>query len=120
MAAFYKTNDDWDQGEEIPLIPMNEREQTPVMNQIKLAEICSDKDSKLIYVYDFLKFWTFYVIVHDLKPDTTAETQTTLKVGTMPKDAQDKHFEANLFDSFDNFDDNEDLDPFDEDYPDYV
>lgn len=124
MAAFYKTNEVWEQGEEIPLIDMSDIGESSVMHKVNISEIFTDKTSKLIYLYDFMNLWTFYVMVHDVKPDITESTQTILSVGAMPKEAETKQFKAEstgedlLNDEFD--DDYDDFGPFDEDYSDFL
>lgn len=124
MAAYYKTNDAWEQCEEIPLLDMSEHGDTSTMNDIKIIDVFSDKTSKLIYIYDFMNLWTFYVMVHDIKPEVTESTQTILSVGSMPKKAETKQFESESTDEdlfneeFD--DDYDDFGPFDEDYSDFL
>jgi hypothetical protein len=70
MAAFYKSNDDWIQGEEFPLFDMGDNlDPKTQMGKIILEDILEVKNSKLIYVYDFFSMWTFYVelIASDLE-----------------------------------------------------
>jgi len=62
MASFYVSNDAWEQGEEIALFDMSE---TPgalrIMSETILEKTVSERQTKLIYVYDFLNMWTFLV-----------------------------------------------------------
>lgn len=115
MASFYTTDDEWNQGTEIPLFSMTETGEKSAMNDFLLHEVFSDKNNKLIYIYDFLKMWTFYVEVLE-KLDTTAENlpKVILEVGTIPNKAPERQFviegikediddEEDYFDDF-NFD----------------
>lgn len=62
MASFYISDDDWKQGEEIHQFDMSGSEDSiMLMNETSLDSVLSEKQTKLIYVYDFLKMWTFFV-----------------------------------------------------------
>ena len=61
MASFYRTDDEWNEGEEIPLFDMSEAGVGNSMQNCFINEIIPKAGDKLIYVYDFLKMWTFYV-----------------------------------------------------------
>lgn len=91
MASFYKSNDMWERGLEIPLMDMgniafeeDEKSETPdlgelddedmaemdkfksdaplvSMSGLKLNDIVARPDEKLVYVYDFLRMWCFYI-----------------------------------------------------------
>ena len=66
LASFYKSNSKWEQGEELPLIDLTEENQSKAETSIK--EILSNEITELIYVYDFLILWTFYVqIIEEVK-----------------------------------------------------
>lgn len=61
LASFYRTNDHWEQLDEIPLVPLGEGDNLPrPMNEITIGEYFSE-NQRLLYVYDFLNMWTFYV-----------------------------------------------------------
>jgi hypothetical protein len=69
MASFYKSNDQWERGLEIPLMDMGDdlvetEEDTPPtvsMSTLKLNQIVSKPDEKMVYVYDFMRMWCFYI-----------------------------------------------------------
>ncbi len=58
MASFYKSNESWNQGEELPLESM---EKGFNMRDEPLNKIFTSSQHHLIYVYDFLNLWTFFV-----------------------------------------------------------
>lgn len=118
MASFYKTDDTWEQGEEIPLFDMSDDGAEPYMKNTFVNEIFKNKSDKLIYVYDFFSMWTFYV-------EFTAEIETTnelpqiaLSFGNAPDEAPEKEFTAevpeesfdDLFNDSSNFEDIDDID----------
>lgn len=63
MASFYLSNDEWFQGSEIPLIDISEDEEAEVMSNITIEQVIPNQGNKMIFVYDFLALWTFYVEV---------------------------------------------------------
>ena len=117
MASFYKADDEWNQGEEIPLFNMEETTTSIAMQNCLLTETLPLENDKLIYVYDFLNMWTFYVdVVEILKEQKENLPQVILSVGEIPEEAPEKEFVADKldddtdddeFDIFDDFDFNE-------------
>jgi hypothetical protein len=102
MASFYKTDDEWKQGEEIPLFNMEEAGEGVSMQICIIKDTLPEENNKLIYVYDFLKMWTFYVDVVEITNDKRDDLpQTILSVGDIPDEAPEKEFVAdNLNDDF--------------------
>lgn len=126
MASFYRADEDWNQGEEIPLFNMAEAGEDISMENCILNETLPDENDKLIYVYDFLNMWTFYVDVVEISNEKRTDLpKTILAVGEVPKEAPQKQFTAEDFeDEFDEFRDDdmidEDFDSFDDiEYPEY-
>ena len=110
MASFYKTDDEWNQGEEIPLFNMAEPGEEISMQSCVLYETLPEENNKLIYVYDFLKMWTFYVDVVEISTEKRDDLpQTILSVGDIPAEAPEKEFIAEkLDDGFGNENDTDD------------
>ncbi len=93
MAAFYRTNDDWEQGEEIPLIDMSDKETSNEMKDFILADIFPEANSRLLYIYDFLAMWTFFVELLKIDSKTTSkEPIISFSSGELPSEAPEKHF----------------------------
>lgn len=117
MASFYRTNEDWEQGEEIPLIDMSEDGTALCMGNISLKDVLTKEGDNLIYVYDFLAMWTFFVELSKIEPSDEKDLpKIMLSIGNKPDKAPDKEFVAEeSFDDFDNIDDDdfENLDEFD-------
>lgn len=123
MASFYRSDEEWNQGEEIPLFNMMEIGQGLSMANCTVKDTLIKQEDKLIYVYDFLHMWTFYIELIEFSEDLTSETKVILSVGETPEEAPIKVFESNTisnefeddfkdpFDDFENFD-NLDLDSF--------
>ncbi|AUC15599.1 hypothetical protein BTO06_10780 [Tenacibaculum sp. SZ-18] len=119
MASFYKSDDEWNQGLEIPLFNMAEAGEELSMTSCVTKDILERQNDKLIYVYDFLQMWTFYIELIDSSAEEVSDTKIILNVGKMPKDAPDRVFESDkIMNEFDNenhdlFNDFEDLDNLD-------
>ena len=109
MASFYRTDDEWNQGEEIPLFNMAEAGEEISMQNCILKDTLPEENNKLIYVYDFLKMWTFYVDVVEISSEKREDLpQTILTVGEIPEKAPEKEFVADKLD--DVFGDEGDID----------
>ncbi|MGB0881223.1 MAG: IS1096 element passenger TnpR family protein, partial [Polaribacter sp.] len=78
MASFYRTDSEWNQGEEIPLFNMAEAGVGVSMATEILFEALPKENDKLIYVYDFLNMWTFYVEVVEISSDKVEEAKIVL------------------------------------------
>lgn len=94
MASFYKTDQAWNQGEEIPLFNMSETDEGVSMTNCFLHETLPNVNDKLIYVYDFFQMWTFYVEIIDITKNTIEESKVILSIGKVPKEAPKKEFKA--------------------------
>ncbi len=95
MASFYRTDYEWNEGEEIPLFNMSEAGNGISMQNYIINDIIPNVGDKLIYVYDFLKMWTFYVETIKVTKATQKDLpKTILSVGEIPKEAPEKEFIA--------------------------
>lgn len=110
MASFYRTDEEWNQGEEIPLFDMAEAGQGISMATCSLTETLPKQGSKLIYVYDFLNIWTFYVETLEINTEANSDLpKTILSVGEIPTEAPEKEFIADKADNDINNDDEPDI-----------
>jgi len=117
MASFYQTNNEWEQGEEIPLFNMSEDENAVSMQNCVLSSVLTTKGDKLIYVYDFFSMWTFYIELIKITSTDKNLPYIALSIGNVPDEAPEKEFTAedsnNNFDIFNDEDDFENIDDFD-------
>lgn len=118
MASFYVSDEEWNQGEEISLFDMSEGgNSVRLMHETLLEDIVDTERTKLIYVYDFLNMWTFFVELGEIVEEAEGTDYPNLMFvhGQIPVEAPEKTFEAEDpmdLDEFDNLkiDDYEDLD----------
>lgn len=110
MASFYLSDNEWNQGEEIVLFEVNEGQgSTRVMNETSIDSVVSKEKPKLIYIYDFLDMWTFYVELADIVEAESGQNYPNLLYshGIMPENPPEKDFNAESEDN------NTDDDPYD-------
>jgi hypothetical protein len=90
MASFYVSNAEWEKGQEITLMevmqPEEDGEPIWLMQDVELSKIIFEKDQKLIYVFDFMVMWCFYIdaiSVHEVE-DVVILPRITQEFGTTP------------------------------------
>ena len=118
MASFYKSDEHWNQGDEISLFPVDDK--AFVMGDWNLEQMCSEQGDKFLYIFDFLNMWTFYVELMEITEPKPGESYPTLiySEGLMPGEREDIKFETHededggeegmfnddIFEGFDDFD----------------
>lgn len=113
MASFYTCDEEWKQDEEIALFDMSENgSDIRLMNESFLEDVLTIKTPRLIYVYDFLNMWTFFVELADIVDAEPGRSYPNLlfSFGELPESPPEKKFKAdeesvNFDDSFESYDD---------------
>ncbi|AEW85303.1 hypothetical protein B0A78_13585 [Flavobacterium columnare NBRC 100251 = ATCC 23463] len=121
MAAFYTCDDQWNQDQEIPLFDTSDNpgEGLTMVDHI-LSSTFDKNNTKIIYVYDFLNMWTFFVELAAIEEPEQGMAYPDLLFshGLLPLTAPDKEFDAEQDDFYGDFQDDyddEDLDMFEGD-----
>lgn len=116
MASFYISNDTWEQGEEISLFDLSEDASARLMNGTSIDSVVHEMQTKLIYVYDFLSMWTFYVELAEIVEETEGNDYPNLMFvqGQVPDEAPEKLFETEDLDEFSEFEDGIDVDDYED------
>ncbi|MGB6268455.1 MAG: hypothetical protein WBF67_05535, partial [Olleya sp.] len=86
-----------------------------LMNETTISDTVHEAQTKLIYVYDFMNMWTFFVELAEIVEVAEGVDYPNLMYvqGQVPTEAPDKIFEAEK-DEFDQeFDDDFDVDDYD-------
>ena len=101
MTSFYMSDDEWEKGEEIALMDMGFGKS---MSDTQLKDMMKAKDQKILYVYDFLKMWIFYVelVKVNRKATRTDLPALIIKIGDSPNE-DDKEI-PNLLEGMTDFD----------------
>jgi hypothetical protein len=94
MASFYRSDEDWTQGEELPLEAMDPSQDS--CRDQALNTVISASQHQLIYVYDFLNLWTFFVELMEVGEQITGTTYPNLihAQGEVPEEAPEKLFQS--------------------------
>jgi hypothetical protein len=130
MASFYLSDEEWSKGLEISLMDMGGVDEDSLsMSTTILSDMVMKPGDKILYVYDFMRMWIFYIELVEVKKDkpSTIYPRVALAFGDAPsqdsKEFQDM-FEADVVGGgaadLDDVDDDEDEfgeddDIFDED-----
>ncbi|RYJ41792.1 IS1096 element passenger TnpR family protein [Flavobacterium beibuense] len=121
MGSFYTCDDEWAQEDEIPLFDAGDVPgEMKTMADYTLSSILDSENTKIIYVYDFLNMWTFFVELGAIEePESgVAYPELLFSHGEMPSNAPDKEFTADEDDIYGEFEDDfddDDLDMFNDD-----
>lgn len=87
MASFYKSNDDWDKGQEVTLVDMglnDDVDSVLIMSDTKIKEVVTEPNQKMILVYDFMRMWCFLIEHVETLPKNVTQPQISLSVGKAP------------------------------------
>lgn len=92
MASFYTVDKDWNQINEISL--MNFDESTDSMDSMLIANVLNNQNTKLLYIYDFMNMWTFYVeLIEEAEEiNNILYPRIIFSVGNVPEKAPEKKF----------------------------
>ncbi len=123
MASFYLSDEEWSKGLEISLMDMGGVDEDSLsMSTTLLSDMVMKPGDKILYVYDFMRMWIFYIELIEVKKDkpSTIYPRVALAFGDAPsqdsKEFQDM-FEADVVGAglSDLDDDGEEEDEFGED-----
>ena len=119
MASFYTCDNEWKQDQEIALFDMSETDSdVRLMNETFIEDLMNEQNPKLIYVYDFLSMWTFFVELADIVENMPgiAYPNVLFSFGELPETPPEKNFKSEpTFDFDDTLENYDDLD-FDENW----
>jgi hypothetical protein len=115
MASFYRTDSDWNQGEEIPLFDMSENGNAISMRSYITSDILKKKGDRLIYVYNFFVMWTIFVELSEITDQNEEDLPfIALSFGTTPDEAPLKNFTSeDTKDDLDVYEDESDFENLD-------
>jgi hypothetical protein len=114
ISTYHHTNEDWELLEEIKIFKIDESDIS--MENSPISDFLQLNGDKIIFIYDFLNYWTFFIELFDL--DESVEDKFKFKcinsIGTVPSEAPseihssiDQDVEDNIFENDDSLTDNE-------------
>lgn len=87
MSSFYMSNENWDKGEEIVQFDMGPEDDLKSMESTLLKDMIKDNDQKILFIYDFLKLWIFYIELISISKEKEGDyPQITSRLGISPKE----------------------------------
>ncbi|WP_179020415.1 IS1096 element passenger TnpR family protein [Winogradskyella forsetii] len=117
MASFYMSDEQWNQGEEIAMMDMSEAgNKVKMMGTTIIKDMIHEASTRLIYVYDFMNMWTFYVELGEIVEEAEGTDYPNLMYvhGQIPDEAPEKTFEAEEDeDDYNEFEDDLDINDYD-------
>ena len=86
-STFFKSNDNWERDEEIKIFKLDDNDK--VYSDSSISEFIDSKGDKLIYIYDFLNYWTFFINVNEAveKIKDKEYPYCVLSVGEVPNES---------------------------------
>lgn len=106
ISTFHHTNEDWEQLDEIKIFKIDDKDE--IMDNIPISNFFLSKGDKLIFIYDFLNYWNFFIELYDfresIEPDI--EYMTINSVGDVPEIPPDNIFNTDSKTDYDESDDN--------------
>lgn len=103
MSSFFRSNDAWEQGEEISMMEFDPDMKSNALERVTLHGGFEEKASKMLFVYDYLSLWTFFLETVDIRPADEGKSYPEVvgKMGTPPEKAPEKEMTSdNLADEF--------------------
>ena len=107
ISTFHNTDDNWEQLDEIKIFKIDDKDE--IMDNIPISNFFISKSDKLIFIYDFLNYWTFFIELYEVGDFIKDHSKYFVinSIGKVPKEAP-----SNIFNVSDNmnetdFDDNQ-------------
>jgi len=116
LASFYTCDNQWNQNEEIPIFDSGDIPgEQKIMSDYSLSDVLNEQNTKIIYVYDFLNMWTFFVELGAVEEVQAGETYPAMLFshGIMLASAPEKDFSDSTTSEFDYDEDDYDEDDLD-------
>ena len=100
MASFYSVDENWDTLIEYTLVPFDDN--SVPMEKLSLHEILNNNESSILYVYDFMNMWTFFIelLNETSNKENGSHTSLIFSKGEVPKIPPKKKFnndDENIF-----------------------
>jgi hypothetical protein len=124
MTSFYTSNKDWEKGQEISMIDIDEQSNTDdekplYMKDVSLNELLSTKGSRLLYLFDFFSVRMMFIELVDLwemSPEEAKQNypQCSYSQGSAPEMIIIDDIDDDFTDDFSEFEDPDIYDDFSE------
>lgn len=114
LSSFYHSDDEWTEGESIPLEDMSDDGDGEIMSDVYIKEAFLEKGSKMLFKYGFIDLWEFFCELQEIQEEKPAVNYpiTVFRFGNMPLKAPAKKGGKDIkpISTVDDFDDDFDAD----------
>ena len=94
ISTFHHSNENWEQLDEIKIFKIDELDQ--IMDKTPISNFFLSKGDKLIYIYDFLNYWTFFIELYEIDESVKIDSYKCINsVGEVPKNPPFDIFDIN-------------------------
>ena len=94
ISTFHHSNENWEQLDEIKIFKIDELDQ--IMDNTPISHFFLSKGDKLIYIYDFLNYWTFFIELYEIDESVKIDSYNCINsVGEVPKNPPSDIFDIN-------------------------
>ena len=94
ISTFHHSNENWEQLDEIKIFKIDELDQ--IMDKTPISNFFLSKGDKLIYIYDFLNYWTFFIELYVIDESVKIDSYKCINsVGEVPKNPPYDIFDIN-------------------------
>ena len=92
ISTFHHTDENWEQLEEIKIFKIDDNDE--IMDKIPISNFFISKNDKLIFIYDFLNYWTFFIELHEIGDIINDNNKYFVinSIGEVPKEAPSNIF----------------------------
>ena len=106
ISTFHYSNQDWEQLEEIKIFKIDDDDE--IMDNVPISNFFISEGDKLIFIYDFLNYWTFFVELYDLDDIKTIDKDFNIlnSIGEVPDKPPSNIFDSTKDSNDIEFDDN--------------
>ena len=107
ISTFHNTDDNWEQLDEIKIFKIDDKDE--IMDNIPISNFFISKNDKLIFIYDFLNYWTFFIELHEIGDFINDDSKyfITNSIGEVPEEAPSNIFNVSDKITETDFDDNQ-------------
>ena len=107
ISTFHNTDDNWEQLDEIKIFKIDDKDE--IMDNIPISNFFILKNDKLIFIYDFLNYWTFFIELHEIGDFINDDSKyfITNSIGEVPEEAPSNIFNVSDKITETDFDDNQ-------------
>jgi hypothetical protein len=101
FASFYISDNDWEKGDEYPLFETGDSD-SATMSETLVDDVVINIGDKLLYVFDFMLMWCFYVELIDIsKKGEGSYPRVVQSIGKAPKQYSKKSEDLRFLDEED-------------------